>query len=191
MSEPETKQFYICFTTQTHATSVADAIAIGLMQLDTGNVHVSVTTDTPGEVHEFDDLPTTTALAAYALKATDHSKKARKILSERVKLIAPGFYIENDDGPWYCIAPGDLGRIADSFTRPTDALRLILCLAGDPLPEGWKIKARTSKLSADIDCGQGFDACLWRRDASKLFPARIAELLPEPADAITTPQGSL
>lgn len=191
MSEPETKQYYVCFTTQTFAKSPAEAISIGLMQFDTGNVHVSVTTDTPGEIHEFDDLPATTALAAYALKATDHSKRARKVLSERVKLIAPGFYIENDGGPWYCIAPGDVGRIADSFIRPTDALRMILCLAGDPLPNGWQVKPRTSKLSADIECGQGFDACLWRRDAAKLFPARMAELLPETADAATTSQRPL
>lgn len=178
MSEPETRQFYVQFTTQTHAVSVADAIQIGLVQLETGNVHVSVTTDTPGELHEFDDLPATTAIAAYALKATDHSAEARKILSERVKLIAPGFYIERDGRDWYCIAPGDAGRVGDDFARPTDALRLILCLAGDPLPSGWQIKPRSSNLSADIECGQGYSACLWRREATKLFPVRLAELLP-------------
>lgn len=178
MSEPETQQFYVQFTTGTHASSVAEAIEIGLTQIEIGNVQVSVTTDKPGELHEFDDLPAVTAAAAYVLKATDHSTQARKILSERVKLIAPGFYIERDGGDWYCIAPGDFGRVGADFSRPTDALRLILCLAGDPIPDGWAFKARSGGLSADIECGQGYDACLWRREAAKIFPARIAEILP-------------
>lgn len=177
MSEPETKQFYLQFTTQTHASSLAEAIQIGLTQIEMGNAHVSVTTDTPGDLTEFDEIPEA-SLAAPTLSASDHSQKARKILSDRVKLIAPGFYIESDGGDWYCIAPGDFGRVGADFSKPTDALRLILCLAGDPLPDGWSIQARSSNLSADVECGQGYSACLWRREAAKLFPGRIAELFP-------------
>lgn len=178
MSEPETRQFYVEFTTGTHAASVSDAIQIGLAQLELGSVHVRVTTDTPGEVIEFDTLPDLPLDdgRALALDATDHSKRAQKLLSDRVKLIAPGFYIERDGGDWYCVAPGEHGRVGADFSRPTNALRLILWLAGDPLPAGWEIKSRRGSISADIECGQGYHACLWRREAAKLFPARIAEL---------------
>lgn len=115
-------------------------------------------------------------MAANLHDLTGHSPETRKALSDRVREIAPGFYIERDSGDWYCVAANFGGRVGEDFAKPTDALRFLLWLAGDPLPKGWTITNR-NRLSADIDCGQGYRSCLWVRPVNALFPGRLDEIV--------------
>ena len=97
-------------------------------------------------------------------------------LLARVKEIAPGCYTERDGGLWYALG-SDHDRVGEDFERRDDARRLILWLAGDDLPEGWRVTPRgNGGLSYDVDCGQGFRAVLWIRSARRAFPARGAEI---------------
>lgn len=98
-------------------------------------------------------------------------------LKSRVETIAPGFYTERDGGDWYCVTPTHDERVGEDFNSRDDARRLILWLAGDSLPEGWKIIKRPG-IACDLDCGQGYAATIWTRPACRLFPGRAADLLP-------------
>lgn len=183
MSDSEPRQHYVQFTTQTFATNATDAIQIALDQISSGAAHATVTTDTPGEITEIDHLANAPFSAtparnedALKLKANDHTQQALEILSSRVNEMAPGYYTERDGGDWYCVAPNGGGRFAEDFSRRTDALRMILWLAGDPLPEGWVIGYRSRGLSLDVECRQGYTACIWKPNALVHFPARKATL---------------
>lgn len=109
--------------------------------------------------------------------ATKAEKSAA--LLERVQAIAPGFYTECDGGDWYVCPPmkSDIwGRIAEGFDSRDDAHKCLAWLAGDPMPKGWKI-VKCNDLACDLECGQGYEATIWTREACKAFPARADELV--------------
>ncbi len=100
-----------------------------------------------------------------------------KFLSARMRHEAPGFYTEQDDSPWYVVTPDHCDRIGEDFRNRDDARRLVCWLAGDPLPEGWRLECHGSgDLSYDVIIPGQPRACIWARTARKLFPARAAEL---------------
>lgn len=100
----------------------------------------------------------------------------RDLVAE-IKAKAPGFYTERDGGDWYCVTPDHSDRVGEDFANRDDARRLILWLAGDDMPKGWTITGRND-LFCSLDCGQGYDATIWTREACRLFPAREGELRP-------------
>jgi hypothetical protein len=95
-------------------------------------------------------------------------------LRERVKHIAPGCITERDGGDWYAVAP-DGSRLAEGFRDRDDARRVILWLAGDPMPDEWSI-LKADDLSCEVDCSQGHPATIWTREAIKCFPRRANAL---------------
>jgi len=102
-------------------------------------------------------------------------------LLARMKELLPGYYTERDGYDWYCLAPNntDHGRVAEDFVKRDDARRVMLWLAGDPLPKGWSIKpARPNGNSCHVTVeGQYSDATIWVRPCLTLFPNRRDALL--------------
>ena len=90
-------------------------------------------------------------------------------LLERVKEIAPGFYTERDGGDWYVVTPDHCDRVAEGFGQRDDARRCLAWLAGDAMPNGWKVE-RVTELFADLDCGQGYLATIWTRTVRREWP---------------------
>ena len=103
--------------------------------------------------------------------------RVNESLIKRVKEIAPGYVMERDGGDWYLCSPSpDQQRLAEGFSHRATALKCLLWLAGDPLPEGWSITDH-SRLALDIDCEQGYPATIWVREAALEFPNRIVDVL--------------
>ncbi|RUW81539.1 MAG: hypothetical protein E5V52_02060 [Mesorhizobium sp.] len=96
-------------------------------------------------------------------------------LIQAIKSLAPGYYTERDGGDWYSVTAYH-DRVAEDFARRDDARRCILWLAGEPMPDGWRI-TRGGDLSCDLDCGQGYRATIWTRSVAKAFPDRAADLV--------------
>ncbi len=101
-----------------------------------------------------------------------------KTLIETINRIAPGHYVERDGGYWYCIVPGHGSRSGEDFRRKVDALRFICWLAGEAMPEGWKITpaGNLGRVHYDIAIPNEPTATLWIRTVRALFPARAAEI---------------
>lgn len=96
-----------------------------------------------------------------------------KFLKARMQHLAPGFYTESDDSPWYIVTPSHCDRIGEDFQSRDDARRLVCWLAGDPLPAGWKIeKHGDGRLSYDVEIPDRPRATIWVRPTRKLFPKR-------------------
>lgn len=94
---------------------------------------------------------------------------------EEFKRMAPGFYTERDDGPWYVVTP-DGDRIAEGFENQTDARRLVIWLAGGELPRGWKVDMESNDLAGDVRIPQRATATIWVRECRQHFPKRFDEV---------------
>ena len=95
--------------------------------------------------------------------------KSESELIAKIKEIAPGYYVENDGGDYYCVVPTHDDRIGEDFKNKKDALKFILWMAGEEKPEGWEI-GRIGTIAADLDCGQGYGATIWTRTVIEKFP---------------------
>jgi hypothetical protein len=101
---------------------------------------------------------------------------AEKKLLQTMKRVAPGFYTESDDGPWYVVTP-DHDRIAEDFVNRNDAMRSLCWLAGEDLPSGWAVTPHGSgEQSFDIEIPRRPSATIWVKEARRCFPDRIAEI---------------
>lgn len=92
-----------------------------------------------------------------------------------IRWLAPNFYTERDGGDWYSVTSYH-DRLAEGFAKRDDARRLILWLAGEAMPDGWRIIS-VNHLACDLDCGQGYRATIWRRSAVKAFPNCATKLV--------------
>lgn len=87
--------------------------------------------------------------------------------------------------------PDHSDRLGEGFARRSDAHRFLLWLAGDPLPEHWKIHVHgDGRLAYDVDCGQGYAATLWIRAVRKFFPARADQIVELAAQADHPPSAT-
>ena len=104
------------------------------------------------------------------------AKLPQGFLTERMKRMAPGYYTERDGGRWYIVTPDHGDRVGEEFKDRDDARRFVCWLAGDPLPEGWTLRAcGDGRIAYDLTIpGQYSPATVWARTCRNLFPARAA-----------------
>ncbi len=92
-------------------------------------------------------------------------------LLDLMKQLAPGFYTERDGGRWYIVTPDHDDRIGEEFRDRDDARRLMVWVAGGPMPEGWTITGTAGRNHCDLNMpGQYSPATLWTRAIREHFP---------------------